>query len=87
LIPRDQFIILFPDKTDLSEHDLTIARIRHEHQVRLELEEQRQALLKTKQALIVENSRRKEDLVNLDKELEKYIKAADPIVKTLQKEF
>jgi hypothetical protein len=50
-----------------------IARIDHEHQERLELEEQRQGLLKKKQGLIADNKKRKDDLANLDKDLEKFI--------------
>jgi hypothetical protein len=52
---------------------LTIARIEHEHKGRLALEEQRQRLLKKKEALIQANKKRKDDLANLDKDLEKFI--------------
>lgn len=78
-----------------------IARIDHEHAERLALEEQRQGLLKKKQGLIADNKKRKEDLANLDKDLEKFIdvslsfsiilfspniwQAAKPIQKTFEK--
>jgi hypothetical protein len=52
---------------------LTIARIEHEHKGRLALEEQRQRLLKKKEGLIQANKKRKDDLANLDKDLEKFI--------------
>lgn len=52
---------------------MTVARIDHEHAERLALEEQRQGLLKKKQGLIADNKKRKEDLANLDKDLEKFI--------------
>lgn len=52
---------------------LTIARIEHEHAERQALEEQRQGLLKKKQGLIADNKKRKDDLANLDKDLEKFI--------------
>jgi THO complex subunit 5 len=39
----------------------------------LALEEQRQALLRKKQGLIADNKKRKDDLANLDKDLEKFI--------------
>lgn len=87
LIPLEKFFALFPDKEDLSEHELMIARIEHEHSVRQQLEDKRQGLLKRKQALIAENNRRREDLANLDKDLEKFIEAADPIIKTFEKEY
>lgn len=86
-MPVDEYLSLFPDKADLDDHELTIARITHEHSQRQMLEEQRQGLLKRKQALIAENNRRKEDLANLDKDLEKFIEAADPIIKTFEKEY
>ena len=49
------------------------ARIDHERTVREGLENQRQELLKRKQKLIADNKRRKEDLANLDNDLEKFI--------------
>ena len=50
-----------------------IARIDHERAERETLEQQRQELLKRKQKLIADNKRRKDDLANLDKDLEKFI--------------
>jgi THO complex subunit 5 len=82
LIPESEFLEIFPEKAELSEHDIMIARIEHEHNERAALEEKRQGLLKQKQRLIAENNKRKQDLANLDKDLEKFIEAADPIVKT-----
>jgi THO complex subunit 5 len=87
LIPLDGFYSLFPEHKSLGEHDLMITRIAHEHAERQALEEKRQGLLKRKQALIAENNRRKEDLANLDKDLERFIEAADPIIKTFEKEY
>jgi THO complex subunit 5 len=73
LIPLDQFLAEHPEHADADEDVLTIARIDHEHAERLALEEQRQALLKKKQGLIADNKKRKDDLANLDKDLEKFI--------------
>lgn len=50
-----------------------IARINHEHAEREKLEQARQELLKRKQVLIAENKKRKDDLANLDKDLERFI--------------
>ena len=66
---------------------MMVARINHEHSEREALEQARQELLKQKQALIAENKKRKEDLANLDKDLEKFIDAAKPIQKTFEKEY
>ncbi|KUJ22418.1 uncharacterized protein LY89DRAFT_728566 [Mollisia scopiformis] len=85
LIPVEQFLAEHPEHADADEVALTIARIEHEHAERLALEEQRQGLLKKKQGLIADNKKRKEDLANLDKDLEKFIDAAKPIQKTFEK--
>lgn len=84
LIPVDQFLAEHPEHADADEVALTIARIDHEHAERLALEEQRQGLLKKKQGLIADNKKRKDDLANLDKDLEKFIDAAKPIQKTFE---
>lgn len=62
-----------------------IARIEDERTEREALEQQRQELLKRKQKLIAENKKRREDLANLDNDLEKFIDAAKPIQKTFEK--
>ncbi|CAG8955320.1 hypothetical protein HYALB_00006572 [Hymenoscyphus albidus] len=85
LIPVEQFLAEHPEHSDADEVALTIARIDHEHAIRLALEEQRQGLLKKKQGLIADNKKRKDDLANLDKDLEKFIDAAKPIQKTFEK--
>lgn len=73
MIPVEQFLAEHPELADADEIALTIARIDHEHAERLALEEQRQGLLKKKQGLIADNKKRKDDLANLDKDLEKFI--------------
>ena len=73
LIPVEQFLAEHPEHANADDNALTIARIDHEHAERLALEEQRQGLLKKKQGLIADNKKRKDDLANLDKDLEKFI--------------
>jgi len=73
LIPVEQFLAEHPEHAGADDVALTIARIDHEHAERMALEEQRQGLLKKKQGLIADNKKRKEDLANLDKDLEKFI--------------
>ena len=77
LIPVEQFLEEHPEHADADEVALMIARIDHEHAERLALEEQRQGLLKKKQGLIADNKKRKDDLANLDKDLEKFIDVSD----------
>ncbi|KAL3417286.1 THOC5 family protein [Phlyctema vagabunda] len=85
LISTEQFLAEHPEHADADENALMIARIDHEHAERQALEEQRQGLLKKKQGLIADNKKRKDDLANLDKDLEKFIDAAKPIQKTFEK--
>ncbi|KAJ5225560.1 hypothetical protein N7468_006785 [Penicillium chermesinum] len=87
LIPVEEFLELFPEHRESSEHELMIARITHEHAEREKLEQARQELLKRKQALIAENKKRKEDLASLDQDLEKFVDAAKPIQKIFEKEY
>ncbi|KFH42303.1 THO complex subunit-like protein [Hapsidospora chrysogenum ATCC 11550] len=86
LIPVEDFLAQFPEHADDDENALMFARIDHERSVREGLEQQRQELLKRKQKLIADNKRRKEDLANLDNDLEKFIDAAKPIQKLFEKE-
>ena len=83
LIPVEDYLEEFPENEDLSEHDLMTARIEHEHQERLKLEERRQEKLKQKQKLIAEVKKGKDDLTKLDTMVEKFIEAAEPIKKVL----
>lgn len=50
-----------------------VARINHERTEREALEQQRVELQKRKQKLIADNKKRRDDLANLDKDLEKFI--------------
>ncbi len=86
LIAVENYLEEFPEHNDLSEHDLMTARIEHEHQVRLKLEERRQEKLKQKQKLIAEVKKGKDDLTKLDTMVEKFIEAAEPIKKVLATE-
>ncbi|RDA85774.1 hypothetical protein CP532_6318 [Ophiocordyceps camponoti-leonardi (nom. inval.)] len=85
LIPVEEFLALHPEHADDDENELMIARINHEKAEREALEQQRQELLKRKQKLIADNKRRKDDLANLDQDLEKFIDAAKPIMELFEK--
>lgn len=78
LIPEEEFLELFPEHASLDPHELMIARIQHEYDEREKLEQARQELLKRKQALIAENKKRKDDLANLDADLERFIDVSCP---------
>ncbi|CBX98504.1 hypothetical protein IAQ61_007867 [Plenodomus lingam] len=86
LIPIEEFLEEFPEHRDANEQDLMAARIEHEYQVRVRLEERRQEKLKQKQKLIAEVKKGKDDLTKLDTMVEKFIEAAEPIKKVLATE-
>ncbi|KAI2613537.1 Fms-interacting protein-domain-containing protein [Hypoxylon fragiforme] len=85
LIPLEEFLALKPEHANDDENTLMIARIEHERSEREGLEQKRNEFLKRKQKLIADNKKRKDDLANLDKELEKFIDAAKPIQKLFDK--
>lgn len=85
MAPVEEFLAKHPEHAESDENALMIARIEDERAEREALEQQRQELLKRKQKLIAENKKRREDLANLDNDLEKFIDAAKPIQKTFEK--
>ncbi|KAK4231786.1 Fms-interacting protein-domain-containing protein [Podospora fimiseda] len=88
LIPVEEFLAQHPElqnSADIDEDALMVARINHERAEREALEQQRLELQKRKTKLISENKKRREDLANLDKDLEKFIDAAKPIQKMFDK--
>ncbi|KAI0409593.1 Fms-interacting protein-domain-containing protein [Xylaria palmicola] len=85
LVPVEEFLALKPEHADDDENTLMVARIEHERSERETLEQKRMELLKRKQKLIADNKRRKDDLSNLDRELEKFIDSAKPITKLFDK--
>ncbi|KAL8415914.1 hypothetical protein RB596_006482 [Gaeumannomyces avenae] len=87
LIPVEEFLALHSEHANADENDLMVARIEHERSERENLEKQRQDLLKRKAKLIAENKKRKDDLANLDKDLEKFIDVRCPAAKPIERTF
>ncbi|MCJ1306465.1 hypothetical protein MMC25_000107 [Agyrium rufum] len=87
LVAVEDFLERFPKHAADDENTLMVARIAHEHTEREALEHARQGLLKKKQSLIADNKKRRDDLANLDQDLEKFIDAAKPIQKIFEKEI
>ncbi|KAK1834874.1 Fms-interacting protein-domain-containing protein [Podospora conica] len=85
LVPVDEFLAAHPEHADADENALMTARINQERAEREALEQQRLELQKRKQKLIAENKKRRDDLANLDKDLEKFIDAAKPIQQLFEK--
>lgn len=84
MLPAEDFLALHPEHADLSEHDLTVARIRDEKAQRMALEEERAALAKTKEGLVASTGAQKDELLKLDTEFEKWIAGEGAVRKTLE---
>jgi THO complex subunit 5 len=84
LIPEDQFLATRPELANADESTVMTARIQHELAERQALDAQRTELLRRRAGLISDSKKRKEDLANLDRDLEKFIDAAKPIQKTFE---
>ena len=78
LLPLDAFLMLKPELVGQDEDEVMKERIEYEYREREELEQARQGLLKKKQAMIVENKRRRERLAQIDREVEVYIEVRCP---------
>lgn len=81
MISTDDFLILHPDHAGSTEHDLTVARIEDEQARRKELEEQKQALVKKKDAVAKIVGARKDELAKLDAEMEKWVAGQEAVKK------
>lgn len=73
MIPEEEYLAQHPEHSNIDPNELMTERIQHEKRQREALEKQREALLKNKTKLIADNRKRKDDLANLDKDLEKFI--------------
>ena len=84
MIPTEEFLELHPELVEANEHDVTEARIRDEHAQRKALEEERQLLLKRKEALVKVMTARKEELAKVDGEMEKWVAGQEGVRKLFE---
>ncbi|EMC91351.1 hypothetical protein BAUCODRAFT_127257 [Baudoinia panamericana UAMH 10762] len=84
MIPTEEFLERHPDFSESSEHDLTTARIQDEQVERQKLEEERQRLLKLKEALTKETTAKKDELGRLDAEIEKWLGGQESVRKLFE---
>lgn len=84
MIPREEFLALHPEHADVSEHELTVLRVQDEQAARQALEEQRQQLVKRKEALVRETMAKKDELVKLDAEVEKWLGGQESVRKVFE---
>ncbi len=83
----DEYLAMFPDQAELSEQELMPLRIEHEKQEREKMEQERLELVKAKDALLKENTRKKDELKKMDEKLEAMIDGFQPLEEALQKEL
>ena len=84
LLPSDAFLTAHPEHSESSEHDLTIARIEHEHAGRKALEEQRLQAVKRKEELVKEVKEKREELAKLDQGVEKWLLGQEGVKKVFE---
>lgn len=82
--PAEEFLQQHPEYAELSEHDLTEARIRDEEAQRKALEEERKALVKVKEELTKATGAQKDELAKLDAEFEKWVAGEESVRKLLE---
>lgn len=87
LISHDEYVALFPDQAGVSEEELMPQRIEHEKQEREKMEEERLRLVKIKDELLKENTRRKDELRKMDEKLEGMIDGMKPLEEALAKDL
>ena len=84
LLPTDDFLAAHPEHSESSEHDLTVARIEHEHAGRKTLEEQRLQAVKRKEELVKEVKEKREELAKLDVGVEKWLQGQEGVRKMFE---
>lgn len=84
MLPAEEFLQLHPEHADLSEHDLTEARIRDEQAQRSALEKELEALVRRKEALVKSTGAQKDELTKLDTEFEKWIGGEEAVRRVLE---
>lgn len=84
MVSKEEYIQTRPESADLSDHDLTIARIENEQAARQALEEEREALQKRKDALTKDTNAKKDELAKLDNDIEKWLQGEAAIRKVFE---
>ncbi|KAJ4682798.1 hypothetical protein HRR95_002986 [Exophiala dermatitidis] len=85
--PLDEYLALFPEHADLPEQELMPKRIEYERQEREKMEQERLELVKIKDGLVRENTRKKDELKKIDEKLEAMIDGFKSVEEALQKDL
>jgi THO complex subunit 5 len=84
LIPVEEFLAIHPENADLEEDKLMLARIQHEHDERDAAKNRQMGLLKRKEELTHENSKKKVELEKLDRQIEAFVKGTKVVEDVFQ---
>ena len=87
LLPKDEYLAIFPDQAELSEQEMMPLRIEYEKQEREKMEVQRLELVRVKEALGKENARRKEELRKIDEKIEAVVEGFRGVEEGLAKDL
>ena len=87
LVSLDEYLALSPDQASLSEQELMPQRIEAEKQEREKMEQERLRLVETKEALVKENGKKKDELRKMDEKLEAMIEGLKPLEDALMKDI
>ncbi|KAG9783950.1 hypothetical protein KCU88_g2977, partial [Aureobasidium melanogenum] len=85
--PLDEYLALFPEHADLPEQELMPKRIEYERKEREKMEQERLELVKIKDGLVRENTRKKDELKKIDEKLEAMIDGFKSVEEALQKDL
>lgn len=87
LISEEEYVEMFPEAEGLGESELMERRIAFEEEERKRMDEERRELVKRKEALVVENARRKEAMKKMDEKLETWVEGLGSLEEELGKEL
>ncbi|KAK5076078.1 hypothetical protein LTS08_002589 [Lithohypha guttulata] len=73
LVDEEEYLEHFPEHEELDESALMERRINHEQEERDRIDEERKELVKRKDQLVLENTRRKEVVKKMDEKLESWV--------------
>ena len=84
MVSLEEFLEGRGDLVGDGEAEVTEARIRDEYARRVELEEKRLGLLRRKEELVSETGGKRDELANLDRELEKWVAGQEGVRKVFE---
>ena len=84
---EEDYLARFPEQEGLTEQELMPKRIEYEAAERKRMEEERAELVKAKEKLVAENTRRKEEMKKMDEKLEAWVDGLGKLDEDLKKDL